>query len=231
MAEIFYVYAHRRVVSGAVFYIGKGKGNRAESRKNRNKYWSNIVAKDGGRHVTFLASGLDEELAFLVEIEAIDQHRRMGCKLANLTSGGDGPSGMRHSEETKAKFRLRRASAETRLKMSGRVGPRKGVAMTAAMKTALLASHLGKPSPLRGKPLTAETKEKLKKAWEVRRLTPDSEETRRKKSKASKGRLKSDETRAKLSASKTGKKLSQESLEKRRAAIRAKSTMEYASQS
>ena len=71
------------------------------SKYRRNAYWKNIVAKAGGYEVRKVFEHKDEELLFLVEQERIDQLRRLGFKLANLTDGGEGPSGYRHTEETK----------------------------------------------------------------------------------------------------------------------------------
>jgi len=92
----FYVYVHSRLHTGEPFYIGKGRARRAYAPKSRSPHWENIVAKDGGFHVNFLARNIDEELAFLAEMEAIDKYRRLGVKLINLTDGGDGVSGYRN---------------------------------------------------------------------------------------------------------------------------------------
>ena len=51
-----------------------------------------------------VADSLEEDLSFLVEIERIDQLKRMGLKLTNKTNGGEGPSGHRHTEEAKRKI-------------------------------------------------------------------------------------------------------------------------------
>lgn len=74
------------------------------SKHRRNAYWKNIVAKAGGYEVRKVFEHEDEELLFLVEQERIDQLKRLGFKLANLTDGGEGPSGMRHTEEAKRKI-------------------------------------------------------------------------------------------------------------------------------
>ncbi len=91
----FYVYVHSRLNTGAPFYVGKGHARRAYTIKSRSQHWKNIVAKDGGWHVNFIAERVDEELAFLAEMEAIDKYRRLGVRLINLTDGGDGVSGYR----------------------------------------------------------------------------------------------------------------------------------------
>ena len=89
---MFYVYEHIRNDTNAIFYVGKGKNNRAYTKRDRNEYWKNIVNKTEYT-VRFVAKDLDEELAYLVEEERIDQLKRLGIKLTNLTLGGEGASG------------------------------------------------------------------------------------------------------------------------------------------
>ena len=91
MEQIYYVYRHIRPDSGLPFYVGKGKGDRSNSHHSRSQHWRNIVGKHGLR-VETVASGLDEELSFLAEIELIDQYRRLSLPLVNKTIGGDGVS-------------------------------------------------------------------------------------------------------------------------------------------
>lgn len=89
MRSDFYVYAHTRNDTGAIFYVGKGRGDRACLKKGRSEHWRRIEQKHG-RTVLMLAEGLDEELAFLVEQEAIDKLRMIGVQLVNMTDGGEG---------------------------------------------------------------------------------------------------------------------------------------------
>ncbi len=94
---MFYVYEHIRNDTNAIFYVGKGKANRASSTRNRNRYWENIVSKSNGFIVRIVAKDLDEELAYLTEKERIDQLKRLGIKLANINDGGAGVgSGDKH---------------------------------------------------------------------------------------------------------------------------------------
>jgi hypothetical protein len=86
----FYVYEHIRRDTGAVFYVGKGSGRRAIVEQRRNQFWRNVAAKAGGYSVRIIAEGLEEELAFLVELELIAKHRSLHAKLTNLTDGGEG---------------------------------------------------------------------------------------------------------------------------------------------
>ena len=103
MRQDFYVYEHLRKTDGSVFYVGKGYGSRATRQTNRNRYWHNIVNKHGF-DVKFVATKLDEELALLAEIERIDQQRKLGIKLCNLTDGGEGVVGYVATPETRAKL-------------------------------------------------------------------------------------------------------------------------------
>ena len=96
----FYVYEHIKPPTKEVFYVGKGSGKRARARSNRNQYWHNVVNKHGFE-VKFIVENIDEELAFLVEEERIDQLRRLGIKLCNMTDGGEGSSGLVLSDEVK----------------------------------------------------------------------------------------------------------------------------------
>jgi len=94
---MFYVYEHIRNDTNAIFYVGKGKANRASSTRNRNRYWENVVSKSNGFIVRIVAKDLDEELAYLTEKERIDQLKRLGIKLANINDGGAGVgSGDKH---------------------------------------------------------------------------------------------------------------------------------------
>lgn len=91
---MYYVYEHLRKDTNAIFYVGKGTGDRATRKANRNKYWNRIVNKAKGYKINYIATDIeDEELAYLIECERIDQLKRRGVKLTNLTPGGEGASG------------------------------------------------------------------------------------------------------------------------------------------
>jgi len=100
----FYVYEHIRRDTGAVFYVGKGSGNRCFSKMGRNIYWHRVVKKINGFNVLKIIEDIDEDFAFLIEVERIDQLKRLGYALTNLTAGGEGASGLTHSQETKNKM-------------------------------------------------------------------------------------------------------------------------------
>lgn len=102
MKNKFYVYVHRRETDGSVFYVGKGMGRRAWSFLKRNPYWKSI-AKKHGLIVQIIAKDINEICSFSLEKALIKFHGRQN--LSNMTDGGEGISGFRHSEKTKAGLR------------------------------------------------------------------------------------------------------------------------------
>lgn len=102
---MFYVYEHIRPDTGKIFYVGKGSGYRLNSTRNRNRHWKHIVNKANGFSSNVIFKHKDEELILLVEQERIDQLKRIGAKLCNLTLGGEGITGLKHTEESKQKMR------------------------------------------------------------------------------------------------------------------------------
>lgn len=94
------VYQHRRLDDNTIFYIGIGKNiSRAYSKKQRNKYWKNIVDKVG-YDVDILINGCTIDHAKAVEIGMISDYGRADLKLGllvNMTDGGDGT--MNHNPE------------------------------------------------------------------------------------------------------------------------------------
>jgi len=113
---MFYAYVHSDQ-NGKPFYVGKGKGKRAWSRRARNKWWKKIVEKRG-LQVKFLVKNVDEELAFLCEQEAISVFKMRGEVLCNMTDGGEGSSGYVQTEQAKEKLRVEK-SGKKRPEISG----------------------------------------------------------------------------------------------------------------
>jgi len=105
-----YLYRHIREDLNVPFYVGIGSGTtgkykRAHSDKDRNKWWRNITAKTDYR-VEIMFEHECYEFIKKKEIEFIKLYGRRDLgegTLCNLTSGGEGCLGMRHSEETKKK--------------------------------------------------------------------------------------------------------------------------------
>lgn len=101
MNKTFLVYQHRRLDTGAVFYVGKGTQKRAITTVGRNKHWNNVVKKANGFSVEIVANDLCEDHAFKLEVELISAYRASGASLVNIADGGGGCSGYKHSEEMK----------------------------------------------------------------------------------------------------------------------------------
>ena len=99
----FYVYEHRTLDTGRIFYIGKGHGYRATAKANRNTHWKRIVAKHG-YSVRFIEKEMSESDAFNLEVAAIDFCKWAGVSLANVTDGGEGTSGLSWTDERRAKM-------------------------------------------------------------------------------------------------------------------------------
>ena len=100
----FYIYEHLRNDTKMPFYIGKGNGKRAFKTINRNALWHKVVSESNGFTVNILINNIDEEFALLAERETINVYKKRNISLVNLTSGGQGVSGLKHTEQTKLKF-------------------------------------------------------------------------------------------------------------------------------
>jgi hypothetical protein len=196
----YYVYEHWRLDRDECFYVGKGRGNRAYSTKDRNRHHKAICAKisrEGfAMEVRMVATGLTEEEAFNLEKVRIKFWRETGVDLVNITNGGEGTSGMRHTDEVKerlsamnkgkpAAFKGRKHTEETRAILSakaklrgfpkltkeaqekasawhrGRKRPLETCAKISASKKGKPGWAKGKPSKLKGRVLSSETKEKM----------------------------------------------------------------------
>jgi hypothetical protein len=96
----YYTYAYLRE-DKTPYYIGKGQGKRIYSKSRIIK-----PPKDKSR-IIFLKQNLTEEEAFKHEIYmiAVFGRKDLGTGiLYNMTGGGDGASGLSHSEETRRKI-------------------------------------------------------------------------------------------------------------------------------
>lgn len=95
--EGYYVYLHRRASDGSVFYVGKGKLDRAWRKSSRSDYW-NRIARKHGVIVDIVSDGMMEDNAFDLECDLIGIHIDQTC---NLTAGGEGRSGRAQTEKQK----------------------------------------------------------------------------------------------------------------------------------
>jgi NUMOD3 motif len=106
----FYVYVLFHPTRGTPCYVGKGRGRRTEdqSRRPTNSYLKSIIEKT---HLPLICikirDGLSESDAFDLEVIFIAAigRRKHGGTLANMTDGGEGITGARHTDESKGKIR------------------------------------------------------------------------------------------------------------------------------
>ena len=108
--NVFYVYIHRRKTDNKVFYVGKGKGNRAYTVSGRNERWTRTYKKHG-MTVEIVFDSLAEDEAYAVEKDTILEMIYFGYPLCNMTEGGDGIRGL--SLESRQK--LSRARKDKRM--------------------------------------------------------------------------------------------------------------------
>lgn len=182
MRTDYLVYTHTRPDTNEVFYVGKGTNYRMKQKSNRNKYWQNIVNKCGGYKANILAGNLTEQEAINFEILMISKLKQANVKLCNLTNGGDGISGYRHTQENRKKF------SESR---RGRISPTKGTILTNEHKEKLRLAKLGKKqSPdhvakaaagRKGKKYSEAHRKAISKALTGRKMPIDSQANKYKK--------------------------------------------------
>lgn len=214
----FYAYVHIRPGADAhgVFYVGKGRGRRSQDFSRRNLHHTHIIEKYGPKNIDVAHMECSsEDLAFDLERGLIKCLRKIGVDLVNVTDGGEGVSGLRHSKQSRAQMSAKRVGKshreETKIKMS--------------------EVRRGHANHFFGKSHSDETKKRIS---DTKKANPTdywadksrSEETRKKISEALTGRVGGKHTeasRAKISASKKGHpapSLSKETREKLSFAIK-----------
>jgi hypothetical protein len=200
----FYTYLHIRKSDSKVFYVGKGRGRRANSTHGRSNYWQRVVNKHGFS-AEILSFWETEDEAFEHEKLLILCFKEMKAPLVNMTDGGEGASGNYPSDETRQKMSLSHLgkkmpkSPEHRVKIS--------------------KSLQGKSPGNKGKSPSDETRRLQSIAKIGRVLSP---ETRQKMSAAHKGKQKSPETRVRMSESRIGKPMLDETKAKLSALAKAR---------
>jgi len=105
---LFYTYIHSRASDKKVFYVGKGKLNRAWSKDGRSVYWKRVTKKHGLR-VDICSSWADEQDAFSHERLLIQTFKDIGHPVINSTAGGEGASGYKWSADQLAAVSLSRS--------------------------------------------------------------------------------------------------------------------------
>lgn len=184
--NIYYVYIYFRL-NGIPCYVGKGQTDRIDFHekagdRHHNKWLARIIAKAGGSLPKVkVRENLSEAEAFETEIALIAVIGR-GKKgpLVNLTDGGEGTSGMRHSKSAREKCRAakigKKLSEEHIAKIkASRSSPEDRARMGEANKGRKLSiGHREIISKtFRGKPLSTEHKEKIRAGTVGKKRTPE----------------------------------------------------------
>lgn len=196
-----------RASDAAVFYVGKGSGDRAWNHRGRNKWWHRIVNKHG-LLVAIYKDGLSEPCAFSLERMMI---RSVKGRLCNMTNGGEGPSGLVHTEESRRKMSLSHSgeknhfygkthSPEVKKRMSEAKKGKPGPKLSPEARAKIAAANTGRK-------MSDEARAKMRTAWIGREIT---DEWRANMSKARKGKPHSPEHVKKQGDAQRGKKLSDE---------------------
>lgn len=188
-----YVYTLTDPRNGMPFYVGKGHGKRCEFHLDEAKYYTKRKSKKLNKIRKLMSLGINPIITKVEEnvsdAQAIDfeclliaEMRDIGIPLTNMTDGGDGAQGYKHSEEHKQMMREL---------FIGRI-------FTEEHRQAM------------SKPKSEEGRANIAKARLTTTYRP-SEETKRKTSEAllgrtspMKGRKQSDEAKAKMSAYRKG---------------------------
>ncbi len=118
MNNDYYVYIYWRLDTNDIFYVGMGHKDRWKELNKRNKHFKNIINK----HpiiCEIVKNNLTQLEALILEQEVIEKlvfeygysidilnnrSKEKGCHLVNMTWGGEGCIGYKHSDETKKKM-------------------------------------------------------------------------------------------------------------------------------
>lgn len=170
MAFYAYIHTHPGEYGPVPFYAGKGQKHRASDFSHRTAYHKNVVAKYGRDNIGIAKLDCSTEaVAMDLERGFIKCLRRSGARLVNFTDGGEGLSGHRHSDETKAKMRAaalgRERSEATRAKiraaLTGKPSVWVGRKHTEITKARISAARKGLPSPVKDRPCAAATRARI----------------------------------------------------------------------
>lgn len=198
----FYVYLYTCPVRNEPIYVGKGTGPRWSKhlvRKDKHPLTQRLqwMRKSGFEpQISFICEDVSEEFAMLCEMEAISKYGRKDLGLGpllNLTDGGEGVSGVKHSREV-----IDRRAASIRKALQ-----------TPEVRAKISASNKGK---VRSEETKAKIAESLRgvKHTEERRKNISAANTGKKLSEEAKQKLRdhvvSDETRQKLKEKQLGRK-------------------------
>lgn len=193
------------------FYVGKGTGDRKNhhkreaqklDKKARRLSIIRKLSKEGREPIIKQTSKATESMALAFEIDLIAGIGRLNTKegpLCNVSGGGGGVSGMKHTEETKARIQAAMKKRVLSAEHRKRIGEaNRGKVRTEEMKRRVSEANTGRTH-------TKAELAKMSKALKGRTMSQAHKDAI---SKATKGRVVSQHTRALLSAANSGRKVS-----------------------
>ena len=183
----FYVYSYHRN-DGTPYYVGKGKGKRAWKHTKRDS----VSPPESKALINIVEKNLTEIGALAIERRLIRWYGRKDNGtgiLRNLTDGGDGACGYKHTEEAKEKIKQANSGKKYAL----------GTHRTEEQKRKMSLANLGKIR-------SEDTKKKLSEVAKGRIISPETRKKMSEKRIGSKnhrfGKVVSQETRRKISEAK-----------------------------
>jgi len=162
-----YIYVLKDPTTLEVRYVGK-----TTCLKRRFRSHKCLTAEKGTHLASWIVSLRNKGLLFLMEqidvVEGdkwkekeayyIEFYKNKGCNLVNLTSGGEGCEGYRHSKEAKIKMSKRQKGI-----MPKYIPSFKGMKHTKLNRLQISMRQIGEKSPNFGKKLSQEVKQKISK--------------------------------------------------------------------
>jgi hypothetical protein len=111
------VYFHRNPIKNEIFYVGIGGKRRPFSKNSRTQHWYNTVNKYGYT-IEIIETNLTWEEACQKEIYYIKTIGKKinGGTLINISDGGEGNVGLKHSDEYRERMKTWDHGIETRFK-------------------------------------------------------------------------------------------------------------------
>jgi hypothetical protein len=182
-----YVYMLIDPRNNQPFYVGKGVGDRCYFHLDEAKYYKDRKSLKLGKIRKLFSLGLEpiikkveenvsDEQAIELECFLISEIRDFGILLTNMTDGGDGAKGYRHTEEHKlymsstqknrviseeTKQKMRRPKSEEGRKNIAEARKNSTYKPSEETKRKVSMTLMGRPSPMRGVRHSDEAKAKM----------------------------------------------------------------------